>query len=89
MVEIKTKQGMEMCPMAIMCKGIAQKPPSLPIMLLPGLIIIALGVVILLEPKILVWLVATVTIIFGLILIIISIWMRRMFAHFQDFNHPP
>ena len=87
MVNIKTKQGMDGCPMATMCKGMARKPPSLGIMMLPGLIIIVLGIAILLEPRILVWLVATVTILFGLILIIIPIWMRRMVAQFHDFNH--
>ncbi len=87
MVDIRVKQATEMCPMAKMCKGIARKPPSLAITMLPGMIVIVLGIVILLEPKILVWLVATVTILFGLILIVIPILIHRMAAQSHNFDH--
>lgn len=84
MVEIHSKEPMAMCPMASMCKGMAMKPPSLPVLILPGLVFIIFGVVILIEPKILVWLVAIVTILLGVMLSVIAIWIRRMFAQIHN-----
>ena len=34
---------MEMCPMAEMCKGMAKKPPSLLLLMIPGLVLILGG----------------------------------------------
>ena len=80
MVEIHQKEPMAMCPMASMCKGMAAKPPSLSILMVPGLFFVVLGIVILLEPKVLVWLVAAVTIMLGVLLMVMATWIRRMAA---------
>ena len=84
MVEIHQNNPMAMCPMASMCKGIAEKPPSLLLLMIPGLVLIVIGVLILLEPKILVWLIAAVAILLGFSLLIIATWVRRMAKQFRS-----
>ena len=54
--------AMPNCPMASMCKGMAEKPPPLAFMAIPGIALILVGVLILVEPAILVWLVAAMLI---------------------------
>ena len=84
MVTIHPKEPMAMCPMASMCKGIAVKPPSLWKLMIPGLVFVFLGVAILLQPKVLVWLVAVVTIMLGVFLLVMATWIRRMVAQIHS-----
>jgi len=72
------KEPMEMCPMASMCKGMAEKSHSRILMLLPGLLLILAGVIILIEPKVLVWFIAAVVIFLGLFLLMIANFIHRM-----------
>ena len=77
-METQTKEPMAQCPMASMCKGMADKPHSRLILILPGLVLILVGVLILVEPKILVWLMAGVTIILGILFLMIASFIHRM-----------
>ena len=82
MVDIHPKETM--CPMASMCKGMAEKPPSFLFLLIPGLVLIFVGVLILLEPKVLIWLVAAAAILLGVLLLMIATWVRRMAEQFRS-----
>ena len=57
------KTPMPTCPMAGTCKGMMEKPGSSFWMIIPGLIFVVLGVIIILYPQILAWLVATALIV--------------------------
>ena len=55
-----------MCPMAKTCKGLMEKPFSGFMIVIPGIFLIVLGGMVLVEPRILVWLVAAVFIMMGI-----------------------
>ena len=69
---------MEMCPMASMCKGMMSKPWSGYLLMIPGVVLILLGVLILLKPKILFWIVAGASIIMGIIVLIFTSFIRKI-----------
>ena len=56
---------MPMCPMAETCKGMIEKPLSGLVMVLPGIAFMAVGVLIVIWPSILPWLVAAACILAG------------------------
>lgn len=68
--------AMPTCPMAETCKGMMEKPGSGFWMIVPGLIFVALGVGIILYPKILVWLVAIALIAMGIAMLFMANFMR-------------
>jgi hypothetical protein len=70
--------GIEMCPMASMCKGMVGKPGAGNLMLVPGTILILVGILILIEPRILLWLIAGTSIIIGIIMFVFGNFMRKM-----------
>ena len=78
MADAQPKESMAQCPMASMCKGLAEKPHFHLILILPGLVLILVGVMILVEPKILVWLMAAVAIILGILFLMIANFIHRM-----------
>jgi len=78
MTDAQSKESMAQCPMASMCKGMAEKPHFRLILILPGLVLILVGVMILVEPKILVWLMAAVAIILGILFLMIANFIHRM-----------
>lgn len=80
MVTIHPKESSQLCPMASFCKGMSEKPIPLAMTITPGLILILIGIVVLLEPKVLVWLVAGVTILIGVLLVMLAVWIRRIGA---------
>ena len=55
----------QMCPMSEMCKGMTESPPSRLFLVVPGIIFIVLGVLVILQPTILLWLVAAVLVMVG------------------------
>ena len=67
---------MPMCPMAGMCKGMMEKPGSGLMLLIPGIVFIILGVVILIEPRILLWLVALALVVMGVAMLMLARFMR-------------
>ncbi len=77
---------MPTCPMAGMCRGMVEKPMSRFTLIIPGIILIALGVTVLIEPRILAWLAAIVLIVMGIAMLILTRFVRRVGAQFQS-NH--
>jgi uncharacterized membrane protein HdeD (DUF308 family) len=67
-----------MCPMASMCKGMAQKPGSGYMLMVPGIVFIVAGILIILEPKILVWLIASISILMGIMMLFMANFFRKM-----------
>lgn len=69
---------MAMCPMAKMCERMMEKPPSGTLLMLPGVLLIALGVLIFIEPRIVVWLVAAVAILMGILFFMMARFVGRL-----------
>lgn len=69
---------MAMCPMAAMCKGMMKKPPSGLAVMLAGTVLIVVGVLVFLEPRILVWLMGTAFVMIGIMLLMMANFVRRM-----------
>ena len=69
---------MQMCPMAETCQSIMGKPFSGTALVLPGLIFIALGVLVVIYPLVLVWLVAAALVLFGILMLIVARFIRRI-----------
>lgn len=72
---IETKP-MPMCPMAEACKGMMEKPGSGMWMMIPGVLFIALGVLIILYPQILAWFVAIALVVVGIAMLMMTKFMR-------------
>lgn len=66
-----------MCPMAQMCKGMMGKPRSSFALKVPGILLILFGVLVLIEPRILVWLVAAALIVMGIAALMFARFMRN------------
>ncbi len=75
---------MPMCPMAETCKGMMEKPLSGLMMIIPGLAFIALGVLIVIWPSILTWLVAAACVLAGAAMLMMAKFMRGIGARFKD-----
>lgn len=71
---------MPSCPMADTCKGMMEKPFSNVALVVPGILFIALGVLIVIEPRILVWALAVVFVLLGLMMLMVSSFIRKMGA---------
>ena len=69
---------MTMCPMAKAFRRMTEKPPSLMLMLLPGIVLIALGVVIIFQPQVLVWFMGALAILVGIALLTMATFIRRL-----------
>ena len=67
---------MPMCPTAETCRGMMERPLSGLIMLVPGITFIALGVLIIVWPSILPWLVAAACILAGGGMLLMANFMR-------------
>lgn len=78
--ETKTegKGNTEICPMASMCKGMAEKPRFGFLLMIPGFLFVLGGMLIFIEPRVLVWLVGTASILIGLVMLFFSIFIRKM-----------
>lgn len=72
-----------MCPMAGACRVMAEKPRFGLVLMVPGLAFIMLGVVVLIEPQILAWLVATALIVMGIGMLVMAGFMRSMGRRLQ------
>jgi uncharacterized membrane protein HdeD (DUF308 family) len=73
---------MPMCPMAETCKGMMEKPRSGFMLLMPGLVLIILGVAVLIEPKIL----AISLIFMGIAMLMLARFMRNISGRFQSMH---
>jgi len=74
---------MSMCPMAETCKSMMEKPGSGLWMMIPGILFIALGIVIVLYPKILAWLVAVALVVMGIAMLMMTRFMRGIGKRIQ------
>ena len=84
--ETKT-EGMgntEICPMASMCKGMAEKPRFGFLLVIPGLLLVLGGVLIFIEPRVMVWLLAGASIFIGVVMVFFAMFIRRMMAPFTN-----
>ena len=75
---------MPTCPMAETCKGMMDKPRSGILMLIPGLILIVLGVSIIMYPQILAWFLAIALIVMGIAMILMVNFMRKFGKRMQN-----
>lgn len=71
-----------MCPMAATCKGMLNRGRSGLALLAPGAVFILLGVIVLIEPQILVWLVAAALILMGIAMLMFGRFMRKFGERF-------
>ena len=74
---------MPTCPMAETCKGMMEKPFSGLALVIPGVALILLGALVLIEPRILVWLVAVALILMGVAVLMLSWFMRKIGERLQ------
>lgn len=75
---------MAMCPMAKMCKGMMEKPPFGLLLMFPGAVLIVVGVLIFLEPRILVWLMGAAFVLLGVMLLMMASFIRRLGVQFRN-----
>jgi len=74
------------CPMAAMCKGMVGKSTSGMVIMIPGLVLIGLGVLVLFQPQILAWLIAIVMIMMGAGFLFMGNMMRKFGARMDGGN---
>lgn len=75
-----SEKTMAMCPMGRMCTGMMKKPSSGWFLMLPGILLIILGVLIVVDPRILVWFIAAAAILFGIMMLMMAGFIRKMSA---------
>lgn len=75
---------MPMCPMAETCKGMMEKPFSSLFLIIPGIVLLVVGLLIVIEPKVLVWLMAAASILMGVVMLMIANFMRKVGARFHS-----
>ena len=85
--EMTETTSMPMCPMAATCKSMMKKPMSGVFLLVPGILFIAVGIVILVEPRILVWLAAAASILMGVAMLMFVSFVRRIGSQFGTHGH--
>lgn len=77
--ETTPRQGaMAMCPMGKMCARMMEKRPSGLLLVLPGILFILLGALIVIEPRVLVWLIAAASVFIGAMLLMLAWFIRRL-----------
>jgi hypothetical protein len=69
--------------MAVSCKGMMKKPLSGPVMMIPGIAFIALGVFIVVWPSVLPWLVAAACILASCAMLLMANFMRGVNARLR------
>ena len=76
------------CPMAETCKGMMDKPLSGVALVVPGLIFIALGILVVIEPRILAWVMAAAFIFLGAMMLMMASFVRRIGTRYQSMHRP-
>jgi len=74
---------MPMCPMAETCKGMMERPIFGLITVIPGIVLIALGVLIAVWPSVLPWLVAAASVLAGAAMLAMAGFMRAIGARLR------
>jgi hypothetical protein len=68
------------CSMASMCNGLFAQTPSRLLLMLPGAVLILLGVTILIQPQVLVWLAAAAAVLVGVAMLLMANFLYRFGA---------
>ena len=79
----RARDTMIMCPMAKMCMGMTERRPFGFLLMVPGVLLIGLGVLIVIEPRILVWLIAMASILGGILLLMMASFIRKVGAQMR------
>ena len=74
---VRPAQAMATCPMAKMCEGMMEKPRSSTLLMLPGVLLIVLGVLIFIEPRIAAWLIGALAILMGVMFFMMARFIGR------------
>jgi len=74
---------MPMCPMAETCRGMMEKPLSGLVIVIPGIAFVALGVLIIVWPPVLPWLVVAACILAGGAMLLMANFMRGVGARLR------
>jgi hypothetical protein len=69
---------MAMCPMAKMCERMMEKPRAGSFLMLPGALLILLGVLIFIEPRVVVWLAGGFAILMGMMFFMMARFIGRL-----------
>jgi len=64
--------------MAETCKGMVEKPRSGVLLMLPGVVLIILGLAIIMQPQILAWLIAIALIVIGIGMVMMANFVRKL-----------
>lgn len=80
----QTTTPLPICPMAESCKGMMSKRSMGVAPLVMGAVFIVLGIAILIEPRIFVWVLAAMLILIGAMLLVMASFMRKMGERFQS-----
>ena len=84
---MRAEEEKEVCPMATMCKGMMAKRGFGILLLIPGTVLILGGVLILLNPNILFWLLAGTSIFLGVAMSGLAVFLYKMGGRFRHM-HP-
>lgn len=66
-----------MCPMAKMCDRMMEKPHSSSVLIVPGVLLILLGVLIFIEPRMAAWLVGGLVLLMGVMFFVMARFMGK------------
>jgi hypothetical protein len=75
------------CPMGETCRRMMERPPSSVLMFVPGVVFIAVGVLIVVEPAILVSLIAASSILAGIAMVGCAYFMRAVGIRLMRTHH--
>jgi len=73
-----TQTPLPTCPMRDACQGMMKKTPSGVALMLPGLLFIALGVLIVVEPTVLIWVMAVAFVLLGVMMLLMASFIRKI-----------
>jgi hypothetical protein len=76
--------SMPTCPMAATCRGMMDKPRSGFALMVAGIVLVVLGVAVVVEPRILLWLAAAALIVMGIGILLLARFMRTLGARFPE-----
>lgn len=68
---------MPMCPMAQMCRRMMEKRSFAALFVIPAVVLIAVGILIAIEPRVLVWFIAAGCILIGVMILFMANLVRR------------
>ena len=69
-----------MCPMASMCSRLSTRPASRFLLMLPGVLLVLIGVAIAIQPQVLVWLAAAAAVLLGVVMLAMAGLVYRLAA---------